>query len=144
MRQPADPLLVDLLDHWDGYLKAVVAFIDGWEELLDQRPWDESIRTRFQDGHAAAFEALARLGAHPDHAVQTTAHAREWGRAKLAVIEPGLERESMPALPSLPKDLRAVAIIGGLSRRAILRGGKPLFGDRLSPLVGLRLGIFGT
>ena len=138
-----DPLLSSLLATWDGYEQALVAMVDAWEELLTERPWSEGVSERFQAGHAKAFAALSGFADGNENGLALASHGSEWARAKFALLSDGLAIPGRDDLPRLPRDFRAVAMIGGLSRRALDRGGKPLFGDRFSPLAALRLGIFG-
>lgn len=49
---------------------------------------------------------------------------------------------STPGLPVLPASLRPLAILAALGHRAFRRG-EPVFAGRISPLVALRVGIFG-
>ena len=53
------------------------------------------------------------------------------------------ERGAARAEGQLPAALRPLAVIEGLARRSLRAGGGPMLGDRLSPLVALRLGLFG-
>ena len=140
---PPDPLLASLLTEWGSDRSAPIALIDGWEELIGDLPPTGEAAMGFAAGREAVFAEIARRAGHHGAASDAAIHAQAWARADLAAF--GLPHASeVTALPTLPRPLRPVAIIGGLARRAILRGGKPMFGDRMSPLVALRLGIFGT
>ncbi|MBX7457402.1 squalene/phytoene synthase family protein [Qipengyuania sp. 1NDH17] len=140
---PPDPLLRSILDYWHSERSECVALIDGWEHLLFEFPLDDEARTGFRHGRARAFAALAKLAGHQGSAENAASHGEAWAAAELGMM--GHEtREHTEPLPQLPRDLRSLAIIGGLARRSIKRGGAPLFGDRLSPLAAMRLGIFGS
>ena len=140
---PPDPLLQSILLHWKDDSGELVALIDGWEHLLFEQPLDEEGQVAFTSGRAKAFAAVARLSGKPDAAGRAARHGLAWAAADLAIAGHSTQ-EVVPDLPVLPRELRPLAIIGGLSRRSIKRGGAPLFGDRFSPLVALRLGFFGT
>lgn len=140
---PADPLLAALRSEFAGDTATLVSLVDGWEGLLETEPWPEAVLAEFVDAHGDVFAALAKLCGHEGHVREAAAHGRCWATAKLALLADATAHKPPPGLPALPRNLRPLAIIGGLSRRAILRGGAPLFGDRFSPLAALRLGIFG-
>ena len=140
---PPDPLLGSLLEEWGSERSAPIALIDGWEELIGDLPPTGEAAKGFAAGREAMFAEIARRTGHTAAASDAAVHAKTWARADLSAFGlPGAAE--IVALPILPRSLRPLAMIGGLARRAILRGGKPMFGDRMSPLVALRLGIFGT
>lgn len=148
---PPDPLLASLLESWPSERKVLASLADGWETLL---PEDED--SAFEAGGLAAargeaFAALAVMSGCAHAASDAARHGQAWAHAELVLIggskESALLSEGLRVaeeLPRLPAGLRPLAMIGGLSRRSLKRGGKPLFGDRLSPFAALRLGIFGT
>lgn len=144
MVSPPDPLLRDLLGSWDGKRDALPPVIDAWEASIDRGPMSQDDRRLFEDGNGQSFGAFAEMVGHASYAGAAADHGRCWGRAKLASLGEEVAKETVPFLPRLPRDLRALAIIGGLSRRALKRGGEPLFGDRLSPLAALRLALVGA
>ena len=140
---PPDPLLQSIIHHWQEQRSALVALVDGWEHMLFELPLDEAGQAAFNRGREHAFAAVARLSGEDAAGEHAARHGTAWATAELAMM--GYEAGTVaPALPALPRKLRSLAIIGGLSRRSIKRGGAPLFGDRLSPLAAMRLGIFGT
>lgn len=141
---PPDPLLRDLLVSWRDEPGALLALIDGWEASLGTGPMAKDDRRLFETGNGECFSALARMAGQIAHALAAEEHGRYWGRAKLASLGEKIADHPVPSLPRLSQDLRALAIVGGLSRRALLRGGAPLFGDRLSPLAALRLALVGV
>lgn len=142
-RSPPDPLLASLTQSWRGEYQALINLIDGWESLLVGPPEDTLSLSSFENANASAFSSLASIAEREQAATDAAMHGRLWGRAKL--LQLGLERSSgfeMP-LPRIPRTLRSLFIIGGLSRRAIFKGGQPLLGDRFSPIVAMRLGLLG-
>ena len=140
---PPDPLLATLLTRWHSHTSELAPLVDGWEEIIGIPDLGPSSQEGFERGRADLFAAIARLSGLPGYAQVAAIHGTVWARADFA----NLARQDLQHpvnLPRLPSELRALAVIGGLSARALRRGGKPIFGDRLSPLVALRLGIFGT
>ncbi|MBX7531560.1 squalene/phytoene synthase family protein [Qipengyuania sp. 1XM1-15A] len=148
---PPDPLLAALGKSWGGDGDALYLLIDGWEAQL---PGDEGAPGdpgALASGRGELFSKLASLAGHAKARMSAKMHGAAWAYADLAQMPDGQGRraldqglETASSLPSLPRDLRALAVVGGLSRRALQRGGKPLFGDRFSPFAALRLGIIGS
>jgi phytoene synthase len=150
-RPAGDPLL-ELLARWQGEEAALVAIVEGWEHLLGAAPLGHDDFTRFVDGRAGAFAALARLqgAAAADRAA--AAAGRRWALADLAThLGDGRERQVVLDLAgtlvqgriALPRRLRWLAVLDGLARRSLARGGVPLLASRMDALVALRLGIAG-
>lgn len=146
-QQAPDPAIAAIRAAWDDDPAAAVAMVDGWEELVAEEP-DLAASAR---GRAAPFVALAgALGGAARDLRATRIAAERWALADLAdhVSDPGLRararalaERSEPGEP-LPAAMRPLTVLDGLARRALARGG-PMLGDRLSPLVAIRLGILG-
>lgn len=146
-----DPLLSALARSWNEGTNALHLLIDGWEAQL---PGDEGASGdpgALASGRGELFSKLAAFAGHNKAGSFAAIHGEAWAYAELSqvagvegrrALEEGVK--AISSLPSLPRDLRALAVIGGLSRRALMRGGKPLFGDRFSPFAALRLGILGS
>ena len=137
--RPADPLLAGLLEGWAGEQEIPIALVDAWESVLAERPWPTAVSNAFVTAYGDAFAGLAEDTSAGEAAA---VHGACWARAELVLIGWTNDRPIGP-LTRLPADLRALAVIGGLSRRALQKPGRPLLGDRLSPLVAMRLGILG-
>lgn len=144
---PRGDRLLDELREWDAPDR-LVALVDGWEGLLGERLDDEAIRG-FTLGREKAWAALAQqVGSAP---AGLEAAARAWALADLAAnVSDASERERVLAEagspePGLPREreLRPLAVLGGLGRRALRRGGRPLLEGRGAALHALRLGMFG-
>ena len=141
-----DPLL-ELLGSWDRPA-SLGPLVDGWECLLGETLGAQAIDT-FAAGRAAAFAALAAELRVADTAAKCA--GRTWALADLAAnLSDPAERQQVVAQAAgtdarLPKDraLRPLAILGGLGRRAIMRGGRPLLEGRGAALVAMRVGLFG-
>lgn len=139
------PLLAALAEHWRAGPEPLVALVDAWEEIVAGT-----------GGFAVAAEAVAQqrgrvlaLCAGEGEGTARDA-ARAWTLASLADRAPdGAARKRMRAAARLiprrpmPRALRPLAVLAGLSHRALATGRSALLGDRLSPLAALRLGIFG-
>ena len=140
---PPDPLLSAILAHWGEQRTGLLALIEGWENLVGEPPWSSESHAAFCNGRALAFSAYAELMGERRLSEAASLHGAVWGAANLAQVDGGYDGR-LQSLPRLPRRLRALAVIGGLSWRAVKRGGQPLLGDRMSPLVALRLGILGV
>lgn len=152
LRPKGDPVLDAIGHHWQGEEAALIALVDGWEELLGEAPLSEGAFERFARGKAEGFAACARLAGAAGHAEP----ARQAGRLYalgdcLPRLSDPVERARLQALAaanpghadSMPRFLRPLAILGGLGARVLRRGEGPLFGDRGSALLATRLGILG-
>lgn len=139
------PVLTALAAHWGADSAPLVALVDAWEEIAAGA-----------GGLAEAAEAVAdrrgrvlALCVGEDEAVARDA-ARMWTLTTLADRAPDAAgRERMRAAArlvprrTLPRALRPLAVLAGLSRRALKADRAALLGDRLSPFAALRLGILG-
>ena len=146
-----EPLLA-ALGAWRGEHGGLVRLVDGWEELLGEAPLPSAALGAFMAGRAAAFRALACVLGHED--AQAAAHrgGAGWAIADLAghLSHPD-ERAAAAELAAahdwrrlrLPRDLRPLAILHGLSARAMTRKHPGTIGGRSDFLVALRLGILG-
>ena len=145
-----EPLLARLRV-WPGDPAQLEALVNGWEGLLAEEltstDWNE-----FAAGRAAAWGALAgALGiGQPNAAVEQT--ARAWALADLALhTGDQAERQALQeqVLASsdrsarLPRSLRSLAVLHGLSARALQRGSDDLLDGPGAMLVAMRLGITG-
>lgn len=146
---PRGDAVLDALRVWHDPA-ALVALVDGWEELLGEM-LDETAIEAFAAGRARAFAALAaQLGAG-EQADKASSAARLWALADLASnLSDGAERNAVLILagragaPSrLPRDLRPLAVLAGLAARSVQKGGAPLLAGRGSAAAVLRIGLVG-
>lgn len=152
LRPKGDPVLDAVGVYWQFEEAALVALVDGWEELIGDAPIAESAFQRFAEGKGAAFAAVARLSgqARAAEAAHDAGCRYALGDC-LARLSNAVERERLQAVAAqflnrprrLPGPLRPLAILGGLGVRVLRRGEGPLFGDRGSALLATRLGILG-
>ncbi|WP_373487503.1 squalene/phytoene synthase family protein, partial [Blastomonas sp.] len=68
MRPKGDPVLDAVGSYWPGEEAALIALVDGWEELLGQAPLSENAFRQFAEGKGAAFAAVARLAGQASYA----------------------------------------------------------------------------
>lgn len=149
-RPKGDPLL-DLLVSWRDGEEALVALVDGWEYMIGDS-LDADAIAQFAGGRAAAFAGLAALADEAGSTDGAAEAGRRWALADLAA-HLGNQGERELALQAaravsgshvrLPRALRPLAILDGLARRALDRGGTPLADGPGAGLVALRLGIIG-
>lgn len=149
-RPSGDAVLELVGECWAGHEGALRKLVDGWEALLAEPPLSRDAAFAFAEGRGAINAALARKSGTDPH---TAARAgRTWALAELASRSSregerefvlGLARENDEATLALPRSMRPLAVLLGLARRSMARGGQPFLGDRWSPLVAMRLGMFG-
>lgn len=150
MRPVSEPLLAELTTEWGGATAGLVGLVDGWEHLVGDAPLPDGAMDGFAEGRGAALANFASLAGYPQHGRAASAAGRCWAFAELASGGPSVaERAQALALgrqeqarSTLPRALRGVAVLGGLSRRALTRD-EPLMAGRGAALTAIRLGMFG-
>lgn len=141
----ADPLLNAIRAHMQDEVEALLALLNGWEALLVQE--EGTGPDAFISGKRQFFSALGRICGREEYAAECASHGVSFAHAEMLVL--GHEGAGKPAfhgtplLPRLPRELRGIAILGGLSRRVLKRGQGPIFGDRGSAATALRIGLTG-
>lgn len=147
-----DPLLQKVRREWSGETDSLAALVEGWEALAVADADDTAWVSRFAHGRAEACRGMARLLAKKGEEAGCGAAGKLWAYAEIATAYPdpevrseALDKGARTGATALrfSRRLRPLAVLAGLSRRALSKGGVPLLGDRLSPLVALRLGITG-
>lgn len=138
--------LVRALDNFAGEEAALTELVDGWESLLA----DQLDARTFARGRAAGFGALAAVlgtsselavGAGRRFALVDLAANLENVDEKQAVL--AIARDEGLARVSLPRPLRSLALLDGLARRSLARGGKPLLDGPGAMLAAIRMGLTG-
>lgn len=134
---------------WAERVQDLSPVVDGWEEMLAQSPDFFAVAA----GRAAPFRALAgSLGYEAVVVEDARVRAMRWALIDLhdRLSQPTERRDVCllaaqlpPPRCHLPRAMRPLAVLDGLAKRALRRGGGALLGDRLSPLAAIRLGIFG-
>lgn len=148
-RPRGDAILDGIGDLWLGYEPALVALIDGWEEMLGDTMTKEAAH-RFAVGRAKPFDALAMM-VHKSGDENVAAAARRWALVDAGIhVSEGAERDAILAVAQaierkapLPKPLRGLAVLDALARRSLSRGGRPLMEGRGAALVALKAAIIG-
>ena len=146
-----EPLLEVLAD-WRGEEQALAELAEGWEILLAEPPLSEQQILRFGQARGSAVAALARLSGEPAHVEPAARAGLLWAMADLAggVTEPAekeialsIARRVAEQPAGLPRALRPLAVLAGLARRSVARGGAPLLDSAAAGLLAMRLGILG-
>lgn len=144
---PVGDAVLDSLRQWKEPA-ALVPMVDGWEVLVADQV-DRATLARFAAGRAAGFAALASELGQPAEPARSA--GRVWALADLVAnlsnpqereLAIALARESGPA-PTLPRNLRPLAMLAGLGWRAVKAGGGPLLAGRGAALTALRVGLLG-
>lgn len=152
-RPRGDVVLEALGTFWDGREAGLIALVDGWEQVLLEKPLSVDAAGRFAEGRSAAL-----LGVYDgdDPAEQPGAASRRaawcWSLGDFAarVSDPG-ERAMLAKLGlgtsgperRLPRRERGLAVLGALGERALRRGGRPLMEGRGAAIAVMRAAIFG-
>jgi phytoene synthase len=143
--------LVAALDLLAGSRGALHALVDGWELLLGEGFSEAEIDT-FAQARADAFVALARLLHAPDAPDAVLQAGRRWALADLASgLGNASERAAVLAVAGreparrsrLSRALRPLAVLEGLARKSLAKGGAPLLAGPASLLLAMRLGLAG-
>jgi len=135
-----EPLLARLADWADP--AGLVALVDGWEALLADPPLDVAAAEAFAGGRGGAMAILARrLGLAEGPATQA---GRDWSLAELALgteLPSGFPMAEVPA--RLPRSLRPLAVLRGVTRRALAHGGAAALYRPGAWLTAVRIGLLG-
>ncbi|WP_343061288.1 hypothetical protein [Novosphingobium flavum] len=143
-----EPLLARLAD-WGDAAGGLAALVDGWEALLGDAPLAGSALAEFARGRAGGVAALAAR--HGADAGIARAAAMRWALADLALhlgdphekaAAHGLLNEADPA-GKVGGTLRPLAILAGLSERAVRTGASEALSGPGALLAAIRLGIIG-
>lgn len=149
-RENSDELM-RALAAFEGEEDALCKLVDGWELLLSE--WiDLAAIEQIIANRAAGFAALARLAGKTDATDAAMRAGRRFALADLATKFSNAE-ERVQVLQqaaagaeeriALPGELRSLALLDGLARRSLRRGGTPLLDGPGSALHAIRLGLFG-
>lgn len=130
---------------------ALIALVDGWEGMVGAGPVGSDALAALAEARALALAgAGARLAPASGYAEALRA-ARNWALADLAArLSRPEERDAAIALaarqdwsrPTLPRALRALAVLHGLARRR--HDGRPLLAEKRAFAVALRLGLLNV
>jgi phytoene synthase len=145
-----EPLITELAACWGHHARGLHHVVDGWEALLGDAPLDEAALNAFADGRGRALAAFAEVAGPAEEGAAALVAGRTWAFADLATrsshagertLARSLGRDE-PDLRIGSRSLRGIAVLGGLSRRALDRG-EPLMEGRGGAVAAMRLGLFG-
>jgi phytoene synthase len=129
-RPQGEPLLAALA-RWHGSTAPLQALIDGWEAMLDP---DEPDLQALAEARAALGQGLAEQAGRAEAAEAAGGALHGW-----SLVATGAGHATPPL--SLPRELRALAVLHGLARR---RGGQmPLLDGPLALAAAMRIGMIG-
>ena len=148
-REASDALLLGLA-RFDAQRDRLIALVDGWEALLAEDFGEEAART-FASARAQSWLALARHLGVEGRTEAILLAGQRWALADLAAgLSDPDERAAVSALArgdnayvKLPRLLRPLAVLDGLARRSLAKGGAPLLDGPLGGLAAMRIGLLG-
>lgn len=152
-RPRGDVVLDRVGEHWAGREAALVALVDGWEVLVTAERLGAAELESFAAGRGAFFAALSGEAVPARLLEHLTLAGRRWALAdaaagvsnpdeRRALVDAGLA-DAQTAL-CIPRDLRGLAVLDALARRALAHGGRPLMEGRGAPLAAFRAAILGA
>ena len=151
-RPKGDEVLDAIGQHWAGAEEALVALVNGWENMLAEPPMSEEAVLAFADGRGQALAGLNFFGGGGEKIANMLSEAgRLWALADAASHLPqGEERDtfvslgrSIAPIAALKVPYKGVSVLAALAARSLRVGGKPLMAGRGAALVALRAGILG-
>ena len=145
-----EPLLSEIAARWGERARHLAVLANGWENLLGDAPLADEAIDAFATAKGEALAAFVDLAGATSDRDGAFAAGRRWALADFAWrASHSHERESALTLgrqvsspPVHSPQLRGVAVLGGLARRALERG-EPLMHGRGAILYAMRLGMFG-
>jgi phytoene synthase len=143
-----DPVLVGLRAHYAGEEDKLIALIDGWEGMLGERPFAIEAVSRLADARVSVVGSFARGTPAKYECSPAERAALFWALADIAArASDDREEDTVHALvpkygEPLPRsrELRGIAVLGGLGRFA-LRRREPLLHGKRAALEAFRLGV---
>jgi len=151
---PTGEPLLDVLRAWAGQLGALAGLVDGWECLIGDAPLPLASFCELAEERASAFAALAHMMEGGDSLGEANARrmARDWALADLALhvghpeerralreLAAGRDWKSVP----LTRNLRPLAVLHGLARRAMAREEERAEPRASDILAAFRIGLLG-
>lgn len=130
-RRPGGEPLLAALASWQGSTAPLQALVDGWEAMLDPDAPDLS---GLAEGRSALGRGLAEQAGAAAWGEAAGNALRGWSLASFGAdcVSPRI---------SLPRELRAIAVLHGLARRGKAR--QPLLDGPLALAAAMRIGIIG-
>ena len=144
---PLGEPLLELLRKWRGDVTALGRLVDGWEGLLAETLGETEI-AEFGEGHAAAWSALGER--QENVATRTAATQAALGDLSLHLGDPAEKALVMTKLGAfgsadgaLPRTHRPLALLRGLTLRALHRGSSEVLDGPGALAAAIRLGFTG-
>ena len=144
---PGGDAVLGLLAEW-RHPATLIPLIDGWEGLLAESLEPATVDA-FAEGRGQAFARLASELGEPSARAQVCGMWFALGDLA-ANLEANEERATvlaaaaaLPPCGNLPRSLRPLAMLAGLARRSLKRGGTPLLDGPGAAVLAVRVGIFG-
>nr|WP_296716483.1 hypothetical protein [Erythrobacter sp.] len=152
-RPRGDVVLDQIGALWPSREESLIAMVDGWEILIGENRLGPDDVNAFAGGRAAPFVSFAGQGDSAAGSQRAEQAARCWALVDVAVGVSDPEERALfleaatvcsTARGRLPGDLRGLAVLEGLARRALRNDGAPLMAGRGAALTALRAAIFLT
>ena len=143
-----EPVLVALRS-WGDHSGRLVQLVDGWEDMIGGGLAEMSA---LSDARALAWADFAELVNQSPVRDAVLSAARSWSLAELALgcANGTLRDEALAVARSedwqralLPRDLRSLAMLHGLAKRALWRDRTNLLSVPSDLAVAIRIGLFG-
>ncbi|MFL0356552.1 hypothetical protein ACI5KX_08720 [Erythrobacter sp. GH1-10] len=150
-RPSGDAVLDAIGELWQGQENALQKVVDAWEILVIADHLGENELRQYAADRGHPFGVFLESADRRDEG-RTATSAQRWALADtVARISEESERSAIIAAARdlndfggrHPRELRGLAVLDALARRALERGGKPLMDGRGAALVALRAGIIG-
>lgn len=150
-RPEGEPLLARIGAALPGHGAQLACLPEAWDMLVAKDGLSDERLDEYLDLRSQPYTALAVRLAGEGVRKGAASTARQWVMGDtLSLLGGASEREALLAIigtnstgrQALPATLRPLAILGALGERAVRRG-EPVLAGRISPLIALRVGIFG-
>lgn len=150
--RPNNPTLEQLDRAWGGDAGRFANLVDAWEALAIAGDEHKLALDQLAQARAQGFVAIAnRLGCG-NCAADVIRAAQIWSfvdRARYGASD--VSRDTAEAIAvtlsdghsRLPRPMRPLAVLAGMARRSLARGGGHLLGDRISPFAATRIALIG-
>lgn len=150
-RPEGEPLLARIGAALPGLGSQLACLPSAWELVVANEGLSDGQLDEYLDLRTQPYTALAVRLAGEGVREGAASLARQWVLGDtLSQLGSASERETLLAIirpkgtgrQALPATLRPLAILGALGGRAVRRR-EPVFAGRISPLIALRVGLFG-
>ena len=137
------PLAARIVKANEWSAKSKKSLVDAWEQVATEQVSARNAAQTLGEARAMAFCEVTGQTSSP--AIKAASNL--WAQFDLSsasfAVAPAVPNDEFDIPMRLPKALRTLAILAGLSRRALRYGYSDLLAGRTAPLAALRLGIIG-